>query len=185
MTIRRWIGVGIAAVSFTAALPAQSGSPRQDDSTRKAGESGLRGVLKRGARVMGVDQTKSAHEFDLLPDGARIRLLMAAAEETDSIGVSKIRAHLRSIARAFSRGDFSSPSIVHRRVVPGTSVMAAKRRLITYRVSDLPRGGEVWIITHDSTAMAAIKQFIDFQRADHRAGGIDSTVHQMHHPTKP
>lgn len=142
-------------------------------------------MLERGARVMGVDQTKSAHEFDLLPDGARIRLLMAAAEATDSSSVVTIRAHLRSIARAFSRGDFKSPSIVHGRVVPGTKTMAARRGLITYRVSDLPRGGEVWIITHDSTAMAAIKRFVEFQRSDHRAGGMDSTAHQSHHPTKP
>ena len=63
--------------------------------------------------------------------------------------------------------------------------MAAKRRLITYRVSDQPRGGEVWLITHDSIALAAITEFVGFQRADHRARGQDSTMHQMHHPSKP
>ena len=184
VTIPRWIGVGVTAACCAAALQAQSDSIRHD-STRKSGVSGFRGVLERGARVMGVDQTRSTHEFDLLPDGARIRLVQAASEAVDSTSVSTIRAHLRSIARAFSRGDFKSPAIVHGRVVPGTKTMAAKRRVITYRVNDLPRGGEVWIITRDSTAMAAITEFVDFQRADHRAGGMDSTAHRMHHPTKP
>lgn len=181
----RWLGTGVAAMLCSAALAAQSDSTRQAESTRKAGESGLRGVLERGARVMGVDQTKSAHEFDLLPDGARIRLLMAVAEESDSTRVATIRTHLRSIARAFSRGDFKTPAIMHGRVVPGTKTMAAKRRVIQYRVSDLPRGGEVWIMTQDSTAMAAIKEFVEFQRTDHRAGGMNRTAHQMHHPAKP
>jgi hypothetical protein len=179
---RRMIGAAVAALICGPTVQAQADTTRQADSTQKNTETGLRGVLDRGARVMGVDQTKSAHEFDLLPDGARIRLLQAAAEPSDSGSVATIRRHLRSIARAFSRGDFTSPAIVHDRIVPGTKVMAAKRSLITYRVNDLPRGGEVWLITRDSTAMAAIREFVAFQRADHRAGGKDSTAHQMHHP---
>ena len=183
--MRRMLGVGVAAVLCTGAMQAQSDSARTADSTSKSGESGLRAMLERGARVMGVDPTRSAHEFDLLPDGGRIRLLQAASEDTDSSSVAKIRTHLRSIARAFSRGDFKSPAMVHGRVVPGTKTMAAKRSVIKYRVSDLPRGGEVWIMTRDSAARAAIKEFVEFQRADHRASGSDSTAHTMHHPSKP
>jgi hypothetical protein len=72
--------------------------------------------------------------------------------------------------------DFSTPAFVHMRQVPGTAVMAAKRETIRYEYRDLPRGGEVRIITRDPEALAAVHQFLAFQRSDHRAGG-----HSRHH----
>jgi hypothetical protein len=58
---------------------------------------------------------------------------------------------------------------VHMQTVPGAQVMAAKRRLITYSFSPLPRGGELRIKTTDVEARAAVGQFLAFQRMDHRA----------------
>ncbi len=59
---------------------------------------------------------------------------------------------------------------VHMRDVPGTATMAAKRAAIAYTVSDLPRGGVVRITTHDPDALAAVHQFLAFQRSDHHSG---------------
>ena len=145
-------------------------------------DSAFRRVQARGTKVMGVDQLTARHEFDLLPDGARISL---RAAPNDSAGVVAIRAHFRDIARKFARGNFAAPGMVHDRTVPGTRTMTAKRRAIAYRMHELPRGAELWITTEDSTALAAIREFVKFQRADHRAGGMDSTMHRMHHPAKP
>jgi len=117
---------------------------------------------------MGVDQYTSVHLFDALPDGGRIELQRA---EDDSAGVSQIRRHLRSIADAFGAGHFDTPAFVHAREVPGTHVMAAKRAVIAYTVRDLPRGAELRITTHDSAAIAAVHEFMAFQRMDHHAGG--------------
>jgi hypothetical protein len=170
----------VAVLCAASSARAQSSPPATGDSARSATS-----VLERGLAVMGVDLTSSTHEFDLLPDGARIRLQRDAV---DSAGVLKIRAHMRSIAHAFSRGDFTSPAIVHGRTVPGTAVMKARRKLITYRVNNLARGGEVWITTHDSASMSAIREFVKFQREDHRTGGVDSSaasLHEQHHPKKP
>lgn len=113
---------------------------------------------------MGVDQYTSAHQFEALADGGRIELQRMV---DDPAGVATIRAHLREIAVAFAGGDFSIPEFVHMQTVPGTGVMKAKRAQIAYAVNDLPRGGEVRITTRDPEALAAVHQFLAFQRSDH------------------
>lgn len=129
---------------------------------------GFAAMQMRGASAMGVDQYTSTHRFDELADGGRIEL---QRDVNDSAGVAEIRRHLQGIAKAFKSGDFSTPAFVHMQKVPGTEKMAAKRDLITYEYRDLPRGGELRLIAKDAEAIAAIHEFMAFQRADHRAGG--------------
>lgn len=141
---------------------ARSAKPRNDDSAFAA-------VQSRGAEVMGVDQYTSAHVFEDLPDGGRI--VLQRKDTTDSAGVATIRAHMRSIADAFAKGDFSAPGMVHMTSVPGTAVMAARRGEIRYTVVDHPGGGEVRLTSADTAAVRAIHEFLAFQRMDHRAAG--------------
>jgi hypothetical protein len=117
---------------------------------------------------MGVDQYTSLHRFEPLPDGGRISLQRDAA---DSAGVAQIRSHMRGIAASFARGDFTLPGFVHDREVPGTVVMAARRSRITYAADTLPGGAQLRITTSDSSALAAIHEFLAFQRQDHRSAG--------------
>jgi len=126
-------------------------------------------MQQRGQVVMGVDQYTSAHVFEDLPDGGRIVLDRDGA--TDTSGIATIRAHMRDIAVAFRAGDFTKPFQVHAQVVPGTAVMATHRAAITYDAIDRPRGGEVRIRTQDPAAVAAIHEFLAFQRRDHRSPG--------------
>lgn len=125
-------------------------------------------LQERGEQHMGVDQNTSTHRFDALPDGGRIEL---QRDEHDPEAVASIREHLRTITRMFTEGDFSTPMAVHLKSVPGANVMEAKRAAIRYEYSDLPRGGQVRIITRDAEALAAVHEFIAFQRQEHRAGG--------------
>lgn len=128
-------------------------------------------LQERGKQVMGVDQYTSTHRFESLPDGGRIVL---ERDPEDPVGASTIRAHLRDVRARFERGDFTLPGVVHGMAeVPGTKVMTARRRRIRYQVKDLPRGGEVRIVTTDAAALAAVHEFLAFQRMDHRAGGHD------------
>jgi hypothetical protein len=115
---------------------------------------------------MGVDQYTSAHRFDDLPDGGRIEL---QRDPDDSAGVRTIREHLQKIAVAFSQGDFSVPGFVHAENVPGTATMRAQRASIRYRYAPLPGGGEVSITTHDPAAVAAVHDFLAYQRHEHHA----------------
>ncbi|HEV2736034.1 MAG TPA: hypothetical protein VGV85_14400 [Longimicrobiaceae bacterium] len=144
-----------------------------DDHSRHAGhaahgDAGFHALQERGATAMGVDQYTSTHHFDALPDGGRIEL---QREVADPAGVARIRAHLRAVAEAFSRGDFATPAAVHGREVPGAAVLAAKRAVVGYTFRELPRGGEVRITTADPEALRAVHEFMAFQRSDHRAGG--------------
>ena len=125
--------------------------------------------------AMGVDQYTSAHVFEDTPDGGRVVLDRAAAD--DSAGVTTIRAHMRDIAAAFARGDFAIPGFVHAREVPGTAAMAARRDAITYTPVDRPRGGELRIASRDPEAVRAVHEFLAFQRRDHRAAGHEGAMH--------
>jgi hypothetical protein len=115
---------------------------------------------------MGVDQYTSTHQFQPLADGGRITLVR---DTDDSVGVAEIRRHMDEIAAAFQRGDFSIPGFVHDRPVPGTATMAAHRSRIEYAADTVPRGGSVHLHSADSVAIAAIHQFLAFQRQAHRA----------------
>ena len=124
-------------------------------------------LQSRGALAMGVNQYTSSHRFDPLPDGGRIAL---ERDVDDSAGVAQIRRHLQESATAFALGRFDTPAFVHAETVPGTTVMAARASAIRYHYRDLPRGGEVQIVSDDSVAVAAIHGFLAFQRKDHRVG---------------
>ncbi len=148
-----WV-IGVVACS----APKQS---QRVDSTFAA-------LQQRGETAMGVNQYTSQHIFEPLPNGGRIVL---QRKETDSTGEATIRAHMRTIATAFANGDFALPGFVHAMTnVPGTSGMRKLRSDISYSARDLPRGGEVLIATKNPDAVAAIHEFLAFQRMDHRAG---------------
>ena len=130
-------------------------------------DSSFTKLQQRGETVMGVNQYTSQHVFEPLPDGGRIVL---ERKETDSAGTATIRAHMQTIATAFSKGDFALPGVVHAMSdVPGTDEMRKLRSDITYTPRDLPRGGEVLISSRNPEAVKAIHDFLAFQRMDHRA----------------
>jgi hypothetical protein len=125
-------------------------------------------LQQRGESVMGVDQYTSQHVFEPLANGGRIIL---QRKEDDTSGTATIRAHMRTIAAAFSKGDFALPGVVHAMSnVPGTAEMKELRSEISYTPRDLPGGGEVVIASNNPKAVAAIHDFLAFQRMDHRAG---------------
>jgi hypothetical protein len=145
--------------------PARSGSSARTP-PRDTADSAFALVQARGHVAMGVDQYTSYHRFEPLPDGGRISLQRDAG---DTAGVAQIRSHMRRIEIAFARGDFALPGLVHARDVPGTAVMAARRSRISYVADTLPGGGQLRLRTSDPSAIAAIHQFLAFQRQDHRS----------------
>jgi len=134
-----------------------------------AADSAFVATQSRGRVVMGVDQYTSAHIFEDLSDGGRI--VLERSDPQDTAGIGMVREHMRSIARAFRAGDFAQPFQVHAQAVPGTAVMAARRNMIRYDAVDRPRGGEVRLRSSDAKAIAAIHEFLAFQRGAHHAAG--------------
>lgn len=165
-------GARAVAAAWVAIVPACAPGPEvADDAAERraaaAHDSGFAAVQSRGREAMGVDQYTSTHLFQPLPDGGRIELQRDSA---DSAGRAQILAHMARIADAFASGDFALPGFVHDREVPGTAIMAARRAQIDYVVESLPRGGALRLRTSDSSVVAAIHEFLAFQRMDHRAG---------------
>lgn len=161
---------GPAMPPATPAVTAQATTPAPAPT-----DSAFSAVQSRGAGVMGVDQYTSTHVFEDLPDGGRI--VLERHDGADSAGIATIREHMRTIASAFARGDFTAPGLVHAQRVPGTDVMAARRASITYTATNRPRGAELRIVTRDTTAVAAVHAFLAFQRMDHRAAGHEGHSH--------
>jgi len=90
----------------------------------------------------------------------------------DFLRVSDHEANTNTITiptMAFRAGDFTKPFAVHAQTVPGSAVMTARRSVISYDASELPRGGEVRMRTSDPAAIEAIHQFLAFQRTEHHA----------------
>ena len=161
-----------AALVIVTALAACSGAGSPDTPSARglaadSNDTAFASVQARGHIVMGVDQYTSTHTFESLPDGGRISL---RRDSEDSVGADQIRRHMQTIALAFSQGNFELPGLVHDREVPGTAVMTQRRSHITYITESLPRGGRLRILSRDSTAVAAIHEFLSFQRQDHRSG---------------
>lgn len=127
-------------------------------------DSAFHALQMRGKLIMGVDQYTSTHRFEELADGGRIEL---QRDVDDAVGIAAIRSHLKTIVQAFQKGDFAAPALVHMKQVPGTSVMAARKGAISYVFRELPRGGEVRIKTQDAQALAALREFLAFQRSEH------------------
>jgi len=155
----------------TLAVTAGCGRPSHSDGAAAAADTSFAAMQERGREAMGVDQYASSHIFEDLPEGGRIVLQVNAP---DTAGTGAIREHMDAIAGAFSEGNFAVPGFVHAQEVPGTGVMSARRADITYVADTLPRGGQVRITTSDSAAVAAIHEFLAFQRGAHHAAGHDA-----------
>jgi hypothetical protein len=162
-------------VSIVLVLPLGAAVAQRTQSGRRKPDTSFAAMQQRGKKAMGVDQYTSMHKFDATPTGGRIEL---QRDTVDAAGVAQIRAHIREIAKSFAAGDFSTPGFVHMQNVPGTKVMREKRSAITYEPHDLPRGAELVIRTKDSAAVAAIHDFMAFQRGEHHAGGMEGMKHK-------
>ncbi len=156
-----------AKLSTRALMIAFARCERGGESVRRRSDTAFAAMQARGQTVMGVNQYASAHVFEDLEDGGRI--VLDADNPSDTAGIVAIRHHMRDIATAFRAGDFAGPFQVHARVVPGTSVMAARASKISYEATDRPRGAEVRIWTTDPAAVVAIHAFLAFQRTEHHA----------------
>jgi hypothetical protein len=143
-----------------------AGENRHSSVGSASSDSAFSEVQARGHVAMGVDQYTSLHRFEPLPDGGRITLQRDAV---DTAGVTQIRAHMRQIAAAFGRGDFTLPVFVHAREVPGTREMRARKPAIRYTTDTVSGGGVVRLRSADSIAIRAIHEFLAFQQHDHRA----------------
>ena len=122
-------------------------------------------MMQRGEMAMGFDQNKIKHAFIVTTTGGEIRI--SALDENDVHTIHAIRTHVKEIQHDFSQGDFNKPFFMHDQTVPGTQIMAEKKDLINFSMSDIEHGGALTLTTNDVDILDAIKQFMAFQSSEH------------------
>jgi hypothetical protein len=122
----------------------------------------------RGDEAMGFSHQATTHHFLLRKDGGVIEV--TANDPADEASATRIRRHLRHIAKAFAAGDFTLPGVIHDRVPPGVETLKAQRDRVRYAFEEKPGGGAVRIRTEDPAVLGAIHEFLRFQIKDHRTG---------------
>ncbi len=125
-------------------------------------------VNKRGDHVMGFSQEAATHHFRMTGDGGYIQV--ETNDSNDTTTRDQIREHLAIIARAFAKGDFEMPMLIHSQVPPGVPTMKRLASEIAYTFEETERGGRVRISTSNSEALSAIHDFLKFQIQDHQTG---------------
>jgi hypothetical protein len=122
----------------------------------------------RANRAMELNQQKTTHHFELLPDGGAIEII--ANDPSDVATRDAIRQHVAKIAAMFGEGNFSIPMLVHGQKPPGVNSMARLKSTISYAAQNLPNGGRVQITTKNSEALNAVHEFLRFQIQEHKSG---------------
>jgi hypothetical protein len=120
---------------------------------------------RRGALAMGFDQQKTTHAFVSTASGGSIEVRANEADDAES--TRQIRTHLAEIAKAFAAGDFTTPFQTHGEVPPGVPGMRRLKGVISYEYAEAPRGAIVRIATKDPVALAAVHEFLAYQRREH------------------
>lgn len=127
-------------------------------------------LKKRGNEAMGFDQDAATHHFRLTMRGGAIEV--AVRDPADAVGLERVRSHLREITEEFAMGAFAKPLATHGELPPGVPVMRDKIAAISYTYEDIPAGGRVNIVTTDTTARAAVHDFLRYQIQKHATGDV-------------
>ncbi|MGH9442679.1 MAG: hypothetical protein ACRD16_10440 [Thermoanaerobaculia bacterium] len=162
-----FIAAVVLGFAFCASADDMADCPMMKGGARTPGDH-AREVATRGDGAMGFSHEKTTHHFRISAEGGAIEVSANAPSDTDSRG--RIRMHLTHIARAFAKGDFAIPMLVHDTIPPGVSTMKRRRDAIVYRYEEIPGGARVVLETRDPDALDAIHDFLRFQIADHGTG---------------
>lgn len=155
-------GASVAGAQHSAMPPGMS----HDEHLRQLKQD--EALKQRGALAMGFDQDKTAHHFLLSASGGNI--VVSANNASDADSIAQVRSHFRDIAASFAAGAFDKPVATHAELPPGAAVMAANKRLITYRYEERADGASVVIETADAETRRAIHDFLRYQIVEHKTG---------------
>jgi hypothetical protein len=135
-------------------------------------------VAERGKDVMPFNLEATTHIFTKTAEGGIQRVVaknIADADQTKSV-----RVHLQEIKQQFLKGDFSGPSHVHGKNMPGLDELrSAKQAQIAIDYRDVDGGAELYYRTSNPVMVAALHKWFDAQLSDHGTDAMEG--HQHHH----
>jgi hypothetical protein len=122
-------------------------------------------IHRHGAAVMPFDLDKTLHVFAKTKSGGVQSVTIRDASDAKDLDL--IRMHLRMEAGNFARGNYSDPSALHGRDMPGIAVLKRNHGKIKVRYRDLTNGAEITYRSSDAKTVAAIHRWFDAQVRDH------------------
>jgi hypothetical protein len=121
-------------------------------------------VVERGRSVMPFDIERTMHHFQKQSSGG---IQQVVSIDGDPHQVALIRQHMQAEAIRFERGDFSDPSAIHGRSMPGLGALAAGAGQLDIRYSQIPGGAQISYAASDPALVGAIHAWFDAQVKEH------------------
>ena len=153
--------VGVCRAEPGAAQKPKRGVGAKEQSLRPGDDTVALNPAERAAILKLVAPFRPRTRYESIYNGGRISLVAVRA---DTVARQAIRSYLHDVMTAFRRDDFERYFKTSTGDVPGRAGLRARRSLVVYEFRALPWGGEVYLLTGDSTARESIRQFIQYQR---------------------
>jgi hypothetical protein len=121
-------------------------------------------VMQHGAQVMPFDKNQAKHMF--LPDstGGVVEIVV---HDMDQKQIALVRLHLLAEAAKVARGDYSDPSYIHGKTMPGLAELESSAANVSIRYFETPTGAAITFSSADSGMVAAIHKWLAAQNHDH------------------
>lgn len=124
------------------------------------------GVSERGKDVMPFSLAATTHIFSKTAQGGIQQVI--AKKAGDAAQVKLVRQHLQEIRAQFLKGDFSGPSHIHGKDMPGlTELRKGKPGQVEITYRDVKGGAELSFKTANASLVVALHKWFDAQLSDH------------------
>ena len=125
-------------------------------------------IHEMGQTVMPFDLNKTTHIFRMTDSGG-VQSVVVKDDRQDKDQISLIRQHLRHEAEAFRHGDYTDPTALHGKTMPGVSELEKYHAAIAVSYSDLPLGAALTFKTDNRHLVTAIHRWFGAQLSEHGA----------------
>jgi len=128
-------------------------------------------VSERSQNVMPFSLVATTHIFTKNSEGGIQQVV--AKNLSDTAQVKLIREHLQDIREQFLKGNFSSPSQIHGKDMPGLAALkVAKPGQIAIDYQNIEGGAQLTYQATDARLVSALHQWYDAQLTDHGKDAI-------------
>lgn len=133
-------------------------------------------VSDRGKAVMPFDLASTTHVFTKTSRGGVQKIV--AKQSNDVVQVELARQHMQEIRTKFIKGDFSGPTYIHGKDMPGLAELkAAPTGAIQIEYKNIKGGGQLTYKIKQKSLVTALHAWFDAQVSDHGTDAIAGHNH--------
>lgn len=133
-------------------------------------------VSELGKDVMPFSLSATTHIFSKTDEGGVQQVIAKKVDDTGQVKL--VRQHLQEIRVQFMKDDFSGPSHIHGKNMPGLAELRdAKPGQIDITYKDVKGGAELTYKTSEAKLVAALNKWFDAQLSDHGKDAMEGHAH--------